>query len=130
MNLSLWVKKSMLRPASLWLFLVLMISGCEPDTGGTITIYREDMGEEWPLTIERGYLHCHCVDRDSPFSKCVNGAVTIHDPLERVTYAVNRVPVPNYVSGADIEPVRRTEQGDRAAKLDLGPLLDRGLALC
>lgn len=120
----------MLRPALLLLFLALLISGCEPDVGGTVTIRREDMGEEWPLTIERGYLHCHCVDRAFPFSRCVNGAVTIHDPLERVTYSVNDVHVPNYVRGADIGPIRRTGRGDRAVKLDLGPLIERGLALC
>ncbi|MDE0075938.1 MAG: DUF2511 domain-containing protein [Caldilineaceae bacterium] len=120
----------MLRPVLLLLFLVLMLSGCEPDVGGTVTMHREDMGEEWPLTIERGYLHCHCVDRAFPFFSCADGAVTIHDPTERVTYSVNDVHVPNYGRGVDIEPIRRTEQGDRSAKLDLGPLIERGLALC
>ena len=45
------------------LLLVLMVSGCEPNTGQTVTILRESMGDEWPLTIEKGYMHCDCVER-------------------------------------------------------------------
>ena len=54
-----------------------MISGCEPNNGGTKTIYRANMGEEWPFIIERGYLHCICADRGFPFFQCVKGAVII-----------------------------------------------------
>ena len=113
------------------LFLVLIISGCEPNTGGTRTIYSEDMGEEWPLTIEKGYLHCICVDRRGfPFSQCVKGAITLHDPLEGVTYSVNGVHAPQFARTADIEPVRRTDPLESSVKIDLGPLIERGLALC
>ena len=60
------------------LFLVLIISGCEPNTGGTRTIYSEDMGEEWPLTIEKGYLHCQCVDRRGfPFLNVSKAAIIL-----------------------------------------------------
>ena len=107
-----------------------MISGCEPNTGGTKTIYREKMGEEWPLTIERGYLHCKCVDRGVPFFQCVKGAVTIHDPLEGVTYSVNGVHAPQFVRATDIEPIRRTDPKDPSVKIDLDLLIERGLELC
>ena len=113
------------------LFLVLMISGCEPNTGGTKTIYRENIGEEWPLTIERGYLYCNCVDRGGfPFFQCVKGAVNIHNPLEGVTYSVNGVHDPRFVRVADIEPIRQTDPEDPSVKIDLGPLIERGLELC
>ena len=113
------------------LFFVLIISGCEPNTGGTRTIYRDDMGEEWPLTVERGYLHCQCVDRRGfPFSQCVKGAITLHDPLEGVTYSVNGVHAPKFVRAADLEPIRRTDPLEPSVKIDLGPLIERGLALC
>ena len=112
------------------LLLLLMISGCEPNTGATTTMYRSNMGEEWPLTIEKGYLHCNCVERGSPFFQCVKGAVIIHDPLEGVTYSVNNVYVPQVVNSTDIEPIRRTAPEDPSRKLDLGPLIERGLELC
>ena len=111
-------------------FLILMISGCEPNSGGTTTIYRAKMGEEWPLTIEKGYLHCDCVERGSPFFQCVKGAVIIHDPLEGVTYSVNNVYVPQVVNATDIERIRRTDPENPSLKLDLGPLIERGLELC
>ncbi len=60
------------------LILMLLGLGCEPNSGQTITIYREKMGNDWPLTIERGYLNCNCVERGGfPFYRCVKGAVTI-----------------------------------------------------
>ena len=113
------------------LILVLLVSGCEPNSGQTITIYRERMGDEWPLTIERGYLNCNCVERGGfPFFRCVKGAVTIHDSGEGVTYSVNGVQQPNYVVAPEIEPIRRTDPGDSSANIDLGPLIERGLELC
>ena len=113
------------------LFLVLMISGCEPNTGGTKTILREDLGEEWPLTIEKGYLHCDCVDRRGfPLFQCVKGAITVHDPLEGITYSVNGVPAPQFARSADIKQIRRTDPKDPSVKIDLGPLIVRGLELC
>ena len=112
------------------LFLILIVSGCEPNNGATTTIYRADMGEEWPLTIERGYLHCNCVDRSFPFFQCVEGALTIHDPEGKVTYSVNDVHDRQFVGAADIESIRRTDPENPAVKLDLGPLIERGLDLC
>ena len=130
-----WPRPSMLKGQQMkripfLLFLILMISGCEPNNGGTTTIYRANMGEEWPLKIERGYLHCDCVERGSPFFQCVRRAVVIHDPLEGVTYSVNNVYVPQVVSATNIEPIRRTDPENPSVKLDLGPLIERGLELC
>ena len=119
-----------MRRIPFFLFLILMISGCEPNNGGTKTVYRGNMGEEWPLTIERGYLHCNCVDRGFPFFQCVKGALTIHDPLEGVTYSVNGVHVPKFVRATDIESIRRTDSENPSVKVDLGPLIERGLELC
>ena len=112
------------------LFLILMISGCEPNSGGTTTIYRTNMDEEWPLTIEKGYLHCVCVDRGFPFFQCAEGAVVIHDPQEDVTYSVNNVHAPKVVRATNIEPIRRTDPENPSVKVDLGPLIERGLELC
>jgi len=113
------------------LFLVLMISGCEPNTGSTQTIYREKMGEAWPLTIEKGYLHCDCAERRGfPLFQCAKGAIVVHDPLEGITYSVNGVHAPQFVGAADIEQIRRTDPEDPSVKIDLGPLIARGLELC
>ena len=113
------------------LFLVLMISGCEPNTGRTQTIYREKMGEAWPLTIEKGYLHCDCADRRGfPLFQCAKGAIIVHDPLEGITYSVNGVHAPQFITAADIEQIRRPDPEDPSVKIDLGPLIARGLELC
>ena len=112
------------------LLLILLISGCEPNNGATTTIHRANMDEKWPLTIEKGYLHCVCVDRGFPFFQCVEGALTIHDPAERVTYSVNDVHVPKFATATNIEPIRRTDPENPSVKLDLGPLIERGLELC
>ena len=110
--------------------LLLMISGCEPNNGGTTTILRADMGEDWPLTVERGYLHCDCVKRELPFFQCAKNALTFHDPAERATYSVNDVHVPRVVRARDIAPIRRADPKNPSVKVDLGPLIDRGLELC
>lgn len=112
------------------LLLVLMISGCEPNEGSIRTVYRENMGEEWPLTIERGYLHCYCIDRDFPLFRCIKGILTIHDPMGKATYSVNDVRSPGHVPAADIEPIRRTDPENPSVKVDLGPLIERGYELC
>ena len=113
------------------LLLVLITSGCEPNSGKTVTIFQESMGDEWPLTIEKGYLTCDCVERDGfPFFRCIEGAVTLHDPAESIAYSVNGVHDPKFVAASDIEPIRRTTTGEATGQLDLGPLIERGLELC
>ena len=112
------------------LLLVLLTSGCEPNTGGTRTVYRASLGEDRPLTIERGYLYCVCVERNRPFFRCIKGAVSIHDPQEGVTYTVNDVHAPQFVGYANIEPIRRTDPQDPSSKIDLTSLIEDGLELC
>ena len=112
------------------LLLAMMTAGCEANNGGTTTILRTVMDEEWPLTIERGYLPCDCVERELPFFQCAKSALTIRDPTERVTYSVNDVHVPSVIRAKSIEPIRRADSENPSGKVDLGPLIERGLKLC
>ena len=108
----------------LLLFLAVVISGCEPGSGGTITIHRGQMGEEWPLTVERCFLSCDCVDLG--FLHCESAAVTIH--VDGTTYSVNGVGRPG-LRAVDIDPIRRPDPQSPSSKVDLAPLIERGLAL-
>lgn len=113
------------RIAPILIILALTISGCDVNKASIVTIHQEEMGQDWPLTIEKGYLACHCVERNFWFW-CSNGAVTIHDPNRNVTYSVNDVHLPTHVKANDIEPIRLFD----SREADLGPLIKRGLALC
>lgn len=109
----------------LLLFLVVVVSGCESGSGGTITIHRGQMGEVWPLTVERGFLSCDCVDLG--FLHCKSAAVTIH--VDGTTYSVNGVATPG-LSTVNIDPIRRADPESPSSKVDLVPLIERGLELC
>ena len=110
--------------------LAIVFSGCyEPNSGRIRTVLRENLGEEWPLTIEKGYLTCVCIGRKFPF-RCTGDAITIHDPVENITYSVNGVHNPREPRKANIESIRRTDPQNPSIILDLDPLIERGLKLC
>lgn len=115
------------------LLVIVIVSGCEPNTGRTQTVHRDDMGEAWPLTIEKGYLHCKCIARNFPFFSCAKGAITIHDPVGEVTYSLNKankVSTLEFTNIADIESIQRKSPISPTLMIELGPLIERGLELC
>ena len=81
------------------------------------------------MTIEKGYCIVFASTAVSRFFS-VQGAVVIHDPQEDVTYSVNNVHAPKVVRATNIEPIRRTDPENPSVKVDLGPLIERGLELC
>lgn len=75
-----------------------------------------DLGAEWPLTVPRGVLRCE------------GGAVTFTASGGTV-YAINGTAMTRN-AGADIHSIWRDSPDGLGLKINIGPLIDRGLDLC
>lgn len=99
------------------LLLVLLATACS--SGGsadhTATVTKADLGDQWPLTVDHGELECQ-----DP------GSVLFTSPDGQV-YAVNGT-AKDHTDAADITAI--WADADYGLKVDIGPLLDRGRALC
>ena len=81
---------------------------------GVEEVSRGDFGADWPLTVDSGVLACQGA-----------GAVTFTAP-DGTTYAVNGL-AQSATSYPEIDPIW-ADSGK--LKVDIGPLIDRGLDLC
>ena len=101
------------------LLLVATIAACSgADTAAgnsSIEVSRADFGAEWPLTVDSGTLSCEA------------DAVTFES--SGTTYAVNGT-AGSRDAGVDIEPIWADDPSGDAPKLNIGPLIDRGIELC
>lgn len=68
----------------------------------------------WPLTVPEGFLRCR------------NMAVTFTTP-DGTTYAVNGTARAKYPG---LEPIWKPHSEVSGARMDIGPLLNKGLTLC
>ena len=93
--------------------VALLVLGC--GDGGYHTISRADLGAAWPLTVDSGSLRC-----EPP------GAVIF--TANGTDYAVNGAATSK--GYADIGPIWADNPDPAIPKMDIGPLLDRGLAMC
>lgn len=94
---------------------LLAVAGCGAE--GT-EVSRDDFGSSWPLTVDSGTLRC---EGEGGF-----GAVVIN--ADGTDYAVNGV-----AKGQGYEPIDPIWADDpelAGLKVSIGPLIDRGLALC
>ncbi len=81
-----------------------------------------DFGE-WPLTVKSGVLQCE----EEIVSSLVVQRVTFTTP-DGVTYAVNGHALD--AGYPDIKPIWKKEPGGYGLRVNIGPLIDRGLRLC
>ncbi len=79
-------------------------------------VSRAEFGDDWPLTVEAGEL------------LCIDQAVVLD--TGGITYAVNGTAKDRADESGwqDIEAI--WADGDAGLKKDIGPLIERGLALC
>lgn len=82
---------------------------------GWTTVRRADMPNEWPLTVESGILRCQ------------GQAVTFDSDGKH--YAVNGT-AKSRQAGIDIEEIWAMDSGGLGLRKNIGPLIQRGLALC
>ena len=95
--------------------LAVCVSGCSSSSSTGEAVSRSDFGEDWPLTVDSGTLQCEGA-----------GAVTFTTE-DGTTYAVNGL-----ASGMDRWPEIDSIWADAPGglKKNIGPLIQRGLALC
>jgi hypothetical protein len=97
--------------------IAIVCVGCSGSDAGTHseTVSRADFGSSWPFTVERGVLACEGA-----------GAVTFE--AGGTTFAVNGIAAGQ--DFADIEPIWRDDPESPGLKINIGPVIDRGLDLC
>lgn len=96
-------------------FAVVLTLACA-SSPPSAAISRAELGETWPLTVNRGTLRC-----EPP------GAVVFQAP-DGSDYAVNGLA--SSQGYPDIDPIWADNPDPLIPKLTLAPILDRGLALC
>jgi hypothetical protein len=84
--------------------------------GSAVEVSRSDFGNEWPLTVDSGTLDC-----DEP------GLVTFS--ANGTTYAVNGLAIGSD-RWPDIDAIWADDPQQPGLKISIGPLIDRGLAIC
>ena len=98
--------------------ILLALAACTTGGGADLAanerqVSRADFGNDWPLTVESGVLACEGA-----------GAVTF--TTGGTTYAVNGLAQRTY---PEIDAIWADAPGPPPKK-NIGPLIDRGLALC
>ena len=104
------------RPVALFLLLV-STEGCG---SSGVQVTKEEYGEDWPFTVDRGEVAC--VDK---LSEGVGSAVFRHGGK---TYALNDFAEAR--GHAALDPVLQGGLTDPAVQEDLEPLMWRALRLC
>lgn len=81
----------------------------------SVEVSRSDFGEDWPLTVSSGVLRCEAPQ-----------AVVFSTGDQ--AYAVNGMA--NTQGYQEIDAIWRDNPDIQGAKINIGPLIDRGLELC
>lgn len=111
-----------MRIAATFTCIVFALAGCSSESSSenaSAQVSRSEMGDEWPLTVDAGELRCQ--------GSGGVGAVTF-TTADGKTYAVNGIAKQNGVPA--IDPIWAKDPSIPGTKKNIGPLLDRGRALC
>ena len=87
-------------------------------------VSRNDLGDEWPLTVDYGVLLC---ENDAAGDIALQ-IVTFQDPSGKM-YAFNGT-AKTHTDLPAIDPIWADDPDVDGLKIDMGPLNERGLALC
>lgn len=94
--------------------VVAAAGGCGQDEQ-RLELSREQLGEQWPLTVERGVLTCS--DRDLTIT------------VDGTDYALG-AGGDGTGRGEPIDPLQAQDEDVPGARKSLGPLISRALELC
>lgn len=104
----------------------LLVMGCSTDATGDERepgyVSRADLGDDWPLTVEKAVVSCE------PFTD------SVHLPIVKVgdvEYGLTGQAVTQgYTELADDDPVWADNPRIDGAKVNIGPLRDHALGMC
>jgi hypothetical protein len=110
-----------------FLFVILLVpflASCsnESKTDKGVRITRSELQEEWPLTVDSGYVYCGEFGKSAIFSH--NGTEYALNGTAEV--AAEKEAFPDY---KEIRPIWADDPG-MAGKKSLGPLIDLALKQC
>jgi hypothetical protein len=94
---------------------VLALGACGSDSDDKYRVSRNLIGEDWPLTVDEGTLHCH------------SHAIVFTDP-DGNEWAVNGQAIS--AGYAEIDPIWADNPDIDGAKLNLSALNPFGLTIC
>jgi hypothetical protein len=99
--------------------LAVLLASCSADggsqNGGGAEISRQDLGKDWPLTVDSGTLHCERAGLDAVTFTADDGT----------TYAVNGA-ARGTDEWPDIDQIWADNPDAKGLKIDIGPLIQRG----
>lgn len=104
-------------------FAILGLLFCHVASAASERVSSADFGETWPLKVKDGVLNCEPIYEYEIVTFTTNGK----------TYAVNGLARGNRAKKRgwlDVEKIWKTDPRDPELKINIGPLIDRGRALC
>lgn len=121
-------KSWVLSARALTLLVLLAAVACTSDStlvdGGSkdslssneASMSRTDLGDDWPLTVDKGVVSCE-------------GAGEVYFTAHGTRFAVNGLAL-GADTAPDIDAIWAKDPDIKGLKIDIGPIIDRGLALC
>ena len=76
----------------------------------------DELGEDWPLTVDEGIVRCE-------------GAGEVYFEADGTTYAVNGT-ARGASDAPEIDQIWADDPEIKGLKINIGPIIDRGLELC
>jgi hypothetical protein len=107
------------------LLLLTMLTMPLLANAASVQVSRSQFKGDWPLTVESGTLSCE------PF-RAVPSLQLVTFSSKGTTYAVNGTARGQAKKRGwlEIDPIWRKDPSAPGLKVNIGPLIDRGLALC
>lgn len=100
--------------------LTAILSSCGGDASNEARMTRADLGADWPLTVDEGVVSCEGISE---------GLGEIYFTAEGTKYAVNGL-AQGASEGPDIDVIWADNPEMEGLKINIGPIIDRGLELC
>lgn len=112
----------MLTQASRFVAVALIgaLSSCGGDASNEAHMSRAELGAEWPLTVDEGTVSCEGIGERLG---------QVYFTAEGTTYAVNGL-AQGASDGPDIDQIWADDPEMDGLKINIGPIIDRGLDLC
>jgi len=100
---------------------ILILCGCDESTTSSdashrVRVTESEYGDKWPLTVDSGEI------------ECIDDYFIVFHVTNGKTYALNGAATSR--GFPEIDPIWRDNPNLPGIKINIGPLIGRGLALC